>query len=453
MPETWNGIGTFYHGNSAPVRWEKAGRFTKVRPDHDAVECLTVFFLPVFPLRAYHTHRWTSDACAALHIQRSTRLLLRAMLRPYLLGMLWAGGIMCSLVFLLQLAEWLGPKPQNMLPRLWLFGSIFLLGALGTVLFNKVDHRFRDIRLLLGPHDLGSSDPATWFPETREKVRLPALLRDQSDMLRAGQEALVAGHFSEAMFAARLAVATGDLGGEELTENILRDLRVVPVLGALRKAPWRRSELLAARPLDSLDHRVAEKGESPRCLACGLHFSEPKSIVRFYDGHDYCASCLDNVGGPGLSEMARAEPVLERQSPDAFRLRVFCALMFVFCVLTVVQLPKAELAQYWYLALLIPTLPLAALVAGAVRVVKLGNCKLQVKPWGKACPLGGQISVKRSKRLTGPVTCVQLDEVEISWPNPKNETEDIDRALRALSVLKDPDAQRVTEHTEHSGPV
>lgn len=439
MPNTWNGIGTVFHGHSAPVRWERGGFLSRKNADHDAMECVTILFLPVFPLKAYHTYNWAHNSCTAMQIRSTAHLVVRAMLRPYLLGITWIGGIVASLVLLIQVAESLGPagsQHQHAVGALYLCGIPFVVGLLGLIALNAVDRRYRDIRLLLGPHEMGSSDPATWLPETRAQKRIPASLCVETSLVNAGERALAEGRFAEAMLAARLAAGDGDLSGEELTENILRDLRVIQVLEALRRNPLKRAELLASKALGSLDPRVAEEGETPRCYACGL--SVPSgAIVRFYDGHDYCPACLDNAGGAGLADKVRNEPVLTRHAPDVMWARVFYVIVFFLLIVCVTQVPEIQRKQDWWVAILLLALPVAGWINSRFRYVRFENSKLQIGPWGKTYSLGSRVSVERHNRFfIWPVVTVRFDEVEIQWPNWRNATSDIEQALQALAVLR-----------------
>ncbi len=75
-----------YCGYGSAVRWAEDRVFSE-HADHDAVECVTILFLPVFPLKAYHTYDWSGNVCKALEIRRTPGLILGAMARPYLLGL------------------------------------------------------------------------------------------------------------------------------------------------------------------------------------------------------------------------------------------------------------------------------------------------------------------------------------------------------------------------------
>lgn len=81
MPLSVNGCGTGCRGFTAPVQWMPSGR-----PDHDAVVCVTVFWLPILPLKAVHTFDWEGDFCKTLDIRWYPRLLLRAMVLPYVMA-------------------------------------------------------------------------------------------------------------------------------------------------------------------------------------------------------------------------------------------------------------------------------------------------------------------------------------------------------------------------------
>lgn len=237
MPASFNGIGTAYSGFRAPIFWT-APRFglfrSESRPDHDAIEAFVVLFIPVVPLRAFHTFEWSGEHCRVVPIRMTRALIARAYLRTALLV---PAGISFTAAIVAIIASFATLSPVVIA---WTGGFIaafaVFLGALRGL--DRCDRRTRDIRLVLGPHELGSSDPALWPPDVVEKTVSP-------DLAQAG-DALARADFPHAMAMARLAVARGMPDGERLTGDILGDPRIAAILPALRKAPWKRGELLAA---------------------------------------------------------------------------------------------------------------------------------------------------------------------------------------------------------------
>src|SRR5262249_2658921 len=89
--ESSHGFGEAICGARGFVRW---GR----EHDCDSVVCVTMFFLPVFALKAIHTFNWNGNSCQTVPIRWSRGLFLCAFLRRFLPGPLTFG-----LIFLLLL--------------------------------------------------------------------------------------------------------------------------------------------------------------------------------------------------------------------------------------------------------------------------------------------------------------------------------------------------------------
>ena len=235
MPFTFNGIGTALRGYASPISWSKPGTLgLGQKADHDAMECFVVVFVPVIPLRAVHTFAWNGNRYRVLPITGAGRLLLNVYGRA--LGMaLSAAGLVTVFVVLANSLSHGRPGPSTL-------GAVLtglLAGALGLGSLRwlrKRDARTRDIRLVIGPHEAGSSDPALWNQEVMEKVK-PVDLSD-------AQASLQGGNFAQAMMRARIAVAQGNPDGERFTEEILAHPEVQAALPALRREPWRRGEFL-----------------------------------------------------------------------------------------------------------------------------------------------------------------------------------------------------------------
>jgi hypothetical protein len=237
MPRSRSGFGTSYHGSGAPIHWEKPTPFALA--DHDAVECVVALGFPVFPYEAYHTFLWSSKECRAIRIRRTPSLLLNAMLRPYLLACtIFAGGFCILLIVASVALKLAGAASGTLKPSAWMVLAIPLgafLAGLGILsLLRASFRRSRDVRLVIGPHEGGSSDPASWFDCPSEELLL-------GQDLDSARRALDAGQFARAMFAARVLLARGDARGETLTDEILADSRVRSGLRALRRRPWLRT--------------------------------------------------------------------------------------------------------------------------------------------------------------------------------------------------------------------
>lgn len=127
----------------------------------------------------------------------------------------------------------------------WLLGILTLVPgvALAVLAFmSSRDHpRDRMIRLLLGPHTWGSSDPATWHESICSDVVDPQVLKVDSFAALA-QEAIEAEKWGYAMWAARLCVAVENKKvGEALTDEILNDQDVRERLRIVSRNPSKRN--------------------------------------------------------------------------------------------------------------------------------------------------------------------------------------------------------------------
>ncbi len=336
MPRSISGIGTAYCGYAAAVNWNRDGVLS-TRADHDAIECVIALFLPLWPRRAFHSFDWNGDVCRAIPIRRTPRLLLRAMLRPYTLVLLGCGGwLLFMLALVVGVDLYSGTSQVHIAPAgrtMALFGAAsFLLGAASASVIAKLNARDRDIRLVLGRHELGSSDPSMWTDETLAALRPTIELLGAEDESEAAREALRRDDFGRAMYAARLAVARGREDGERITDEILDAPRVREVLSELRRRPWRREELLGSYTRPPAMPLSFEPGHPTRCHRHGCEMN-PTEGALFYDGRTYCNECLDAVGGPGFAELVRREPVLVRPVPNGPVLTgILVALCMVFLV-------------------------------------------------------------------------------------------------------------------------
>jgi hypothetical protein len=210
----------------------------------DAVECVTVWYLPLWPLGHAHTWDWTeqgfddgalTQGYKSIPIQPTLTATASVFLRQWSVGFLVIGAVQISLVYGMRFMDWIAPPAfptsadqQSRMAAMIEPAFLFLLaGAIGSVLAWFVDQRARRIRRVLGRHELGSSDPALWHPEVIEGAGVAPGMFGASRYAEAAPRLLAAGEFSRAMFAARLCAAVEErTRGEELTDQILADPRV-----------------------------------------------------------------------------------------------------------------------------------------------------------------------------------------------------------------------------------
>lgn len=323
-----------------------------------------------------------------------------------------------------------------------LFIGAFVSGLLLRNWLERINHRNRNIRLILEPHELGSSDPATWLPGTLAALKSNRRLFGTEDAYQAAEAALKEGRFADAMMAARLVVGRGELWGEEITDKIIADYRLIETLPKLRKKPWLRPELLPDDVVPTLDPRIADRDQMPVCYRDGAQLNSAGDGAVFYDNRCYCNACLDACGGPGFAEAVRKEPVLIRHAPSHWFIRAFLVLVLLnFCgvaVMMVASPPPGE--SRWEGALgglVVVAVFGAVLYQTCRRKVALGNGELRI--WRAHLPLT-DIRGLRYRRFCFLVPVIEVcgSNLVAGWPKLKGNTDDIERALRAAIALRTP---------------
>lgn len=236
MPFTVNGIGTSICAARGDVAWSG-------QADCDSVECLVVLYVPVLPYRTVHSFGWDGTQYRAIPIRWSLGLIARAFLRRWSLVAMVAAGIFGYIAYDLWQEPGGGP---GLAPAALAIG----LGLLGPVLFwlmRWTDRRNKAIRRVLGPHDLGSSDPATWTKDLLANISGPMEQYGAASFAEASAKALADGRPIQAMWAARLCVAAEDRHeGERLTDEILAHPGIAEAIEAIRKSPFLWPEAFAA---------------------------------------------------------------------------------------------------------------------------------------------------------------------------------------------------------------
>jgi hypothetical protein len=136
-------------------------------------------------------------------------------------------------------------------PAAAVFAAAMVVAGLGFWLtrWPADETRHRGIRLLLGRHEWGGSDPATWSEElVAEVVNPKAEFGVESYAALAVQERK-AGRLGKAMWAARLCAAIEDEAqGEELTDAILTEAEEAGQLRRVRRRPGDRDKEFGPAP-------------------------------------------------------------------------------------------------------------------------------------------------------------------------------------------------------------
>jgi hypothetical protein len=130
-----------------------------------------------------------------------------------------------------------------------LVGSV-VVGGLGFWLTRSPDEaRHRAIRLLLGLHEWGSSDPATWSEKLVAEVVVPKEAFGVESFAALAEKERAAQRWGEAMWAARLCAAVeNDAKGQALTDAILGEPQVFERLRRVRKRPDTRDQEFGPAP-------------------------------------------------------------------------------------------------------------------------------------------------------------------------------------------------------------
>jgi hypothetical protein len=221
----------------------KAGYNAGWGPD-DAVECFTFLWLPLLPGNAIHilTEKEASSQVEiqVMPIRSSNELVGQVLLRGWSQTLLIAGLVFFVPCVILELL----PRPANadpsktfsLLPLLVVVGAACVLGLAGCMWARRRTTRTRKLRLLLGRHRLGNSDPATWMEETRKQaVTSPREMFGVDTFAQAVEPLLSRGDLRRALWAARLSTACEDPArGEALTDAVLNHAGVPDALEQIR---------------------------------------------------------------------------------------------------------------------------------------------------------------------------------------------------------------------------
>jgi hypothetical protein len=209
----------------------------------DAVECFTFLYLPLTPAgKALHIlaekESFGQTELQTMPIRSSDALVGQVLLRG------WSRGSLIFGVFCLILAPILGPLPLSressttigVLPLMAVALAVFGLGLAGCLWARRRTTRTRKIRLLLGRHGLGNSDPATWLEDTwKQAVTGPKEMFGADTFAQAVEMLLGRGDLRRAVWAARLSTACEDPSrGEALTDAVLNHPAVPDALEQIR---------------------------------------------------------------------------------------------------------------------------------------------------------------------------------------------------------------------------
>jgi len=210
--------------------------------DFDGVECLVFLMMPIVPLRAVHVCRGPTpnpkadDEPRQYPIRWSAGLLFRAIYGRWL----WSIFSLAIITFIAGLNAPRAHERAEASTVALIFVGVFVCSRW---VLRRTDRRNRSIRLLLGQHHFGSSDPVHWKSWRFEKGSNPEVIYGTATYAEAVPLMLERGEYSRAMWAARLTCAVEDRYlGESLTNTVLADERVQEAITSVQENPraWRR---------------------------------------------------------------------------------------------------------------------------------------------------------------------------------------------------------------------
>lgn len=247
-----NGIGTMVCEGRGDVAWRNDPE------DADAILAFCFLGLPIIPYGAVHTANWGYNLPTkgtgqwiynCFPIRWSWELLVSSYLRRY-----WVLLIVVGVLSILVAAKVMRLPDEaaafldqgNRRLQMELAGGILIAVAIAARLALMLwNGRHRNIRLIQGKHLFGSSDPVHWSDDMHEVFGTPEELFNCTSFAAASSKALEAGNPVQAMFAARLCAAREDRQkGEGLTDQILKDAKVAPVLNQIRRSARDRDDII-----------------------------------------------------------------------------------------------------------------------------------------------------------------------------------------------------------------
>lgn len=202
MPFSINGVGT------GLVKASKA-RTVEGYVQYDAVEAFMLLYLPLIPYKAIHVlgiwnDGYQSEKYQSFQLKSSGRLIAKALLNGWSNWLLF---VFSFVIPVLGFALSTMSRPLTLEDWMFLSTSIFLW-LVGVILkmiwyvMNGADEHIKDI---IGPHELGTSDPFDWPDEVAQKIIHNIQETSAGTTLfDKAKEAYTAGDKANAMFYLRL---------------------------------------------------------------------------------------------------------------------------------------------------------------------------------------------------------------------------------------------------------
>jgi hypothetical protein len=219
MPHSINGVGT------GLVRASKR-RDVEGYKQFDAVEAVIFLLMPIIPYKVVHVLSiWPhgmGEQFQAIRLKPSLRIVAKAYLNTWGNGLIIAGGVLTAVMgFVLATMD----RPVNEGDWAFLI-TVSACLAVGVVLklawtaLDRSDERIKDV---IGPHELGTSDPYYWPDEIAQPATEGVLEGESSSSLvDVAERLLTGGDRSKAMLCLRLAMRDQrDLRTQELFDRAL----------------------------------------------------------------------------------------------------------------------------------------------------------------------------------------------------------------------------------------
>ncbi len=189
--------------------------------------------MPFYLVRPIHTFGWgeSPDSAWAIPLRKDKQFLYRVYISDWCIPM----AMLCGLASVLLLCA--GTIIAVIFSVVCFI--LFILSIVGLVYLKATNKgRDRDLRLVLGRHIWGTSDPATWHKRLLKMVLHPRQSFGVDSFAQLAQIKFQEGKWAEAMWAARLCVALEHRQfGEDMTDEILYHPKVQRRLQRVRKNP------------------------------------------------------------------------------------------------------------------------------------------------------------------------------------------------------------------------
>jgi hypothetical protein len=204
MPSSINGIGT-------GIVTASKKRTVDGHIQFDAIQAVVFLFLPLVPYKAIHVlsirqSGGEGQQYQSIDLRPSFRVIFKAFLNGWGNVLLFAGGVGLPLIGL-AFATMARPMNQSDWTFLTIVIVVLALGVVAKLLWFVIDARDQRIRAIMGPHELGTSDPFDWTDETAATAR-EGILKQQElpTLIDVAAKFHNEGDSAGAMFYVRLAM-------------------------------------------------------------------------------------------------------------------------------------------------------------------------------------------------------------------------------------------------------